>query len=143
MQDAIIQNIQEQTQVLESLQALLMDEQQVLRDGNYNRLNDITELKRVLLGKLEYLSGTEQNLVAATEEASKQDVDAHNIDQQRALLLQTCADLNVRNGIEINKNYAFVQGILHTMVGRQDSPVGYNQDGYQFDSSPGRLNATV
>jgi len=143
MQNAIIQNIQEQTQVLESLQALLMDEQQVLRDGNYNRLNDITELKRVLLGKLEYLAGTEQSLVSSGDEASTQDVGANDIDQQRTLLLQTCADLNVRNGIEINKNYAFVQGILHTMVGRQESPVGYNQDGYQFDSSPGRLNATV
>lgn len=142
MQETTMNNITEQTTVLESLQALLMDEQQVLRESDYNRLNDITELKKVLLGKLEYLSGAEPVNGTLLDENAETQLTS-DLKTKRTLLLQQCAELNIRNGIEINKNFAFVQGVLNNMVGRQDSAVAYTRDGYQFDGSAGRLNATV
>ena len=119
-----------------------MDEQQVLRDSDYNRLNDITELKKVLLAKLEHLAGLEPSDSLAIDDATNHDITS-DLKVKRSQLLQQCAELNIRNGIEINKNFAFVQGVLNNMVGRQESAVAYTPKGYQIDSSAGRLNARV
>ncbi len=141
---------------LKPLSELMEEEQAALERQDILRIIEISTVKDTLLQSLQ--AATSQRL--QTMQILGYDADADGLDKllswcradsdlrQASDLIReltaNCHEMNIRNGMQINKNQEFVSKSLHILLGLgEDSFTGYNATGNRMDDGENRTITTA
>lgn len=147
---------QAELRALNPLAKLMEEETQALKSQDMLRIIEISEFKERLLDILQ--AATAQRLQAMQILGYSPDANGLNdllvwceakadlLSDSRLVhdLTKVCHDLNVQNGMQINKNQEFVNKSLNILLGfDQDDFTGYNATGSRTEEGENRSITTI
>jgi flagellar biosynthesis/type III secretory pathway chaperone len=147
---------QAELRALKPLARLMEEETKALKSRDMIRIIEISEFKERLLGVLQAATAqrlqTMQILGYSPDATGLKDLltwcdagenllsDSHLVYD----LTKVCHDLNVQNGMQINKNQEFVNKSLNILLGlEQNEFTGYNASGSRTEDGEGRSITTI
>lgn len=128
---------------LQELFSVLEQEHRALKQREFDSLDASSTKKSAMLAGLERFEAQRQQLLAASDAATRSDIEQVFNEEIRALLGK-CQDLNRINGGIIDISRQFNQRMLHTILGASGEDHGlYDAAGYNTDRRPGQAFAKI